>query len=315
MKLIPRLRQTLRQKRLARSTERAYVSWVKRYVRFHGMRHPDELGPAHITAFLNDLAVERGVAPSTQNQALCALVFLYRHVLGRPPGEFEGLERAERPQRLPVVLSVREVRALLEEVEPSFWLPASLLYGSGMRASELLNLRVQDIDIERRAILIRAPKEKRDRTAILPESLAEAVTDRLKQTARLHRYDRARDHGYVRLPCAFARKNPRASRALVWQFVFPSSRSSLDDSGRWGRRPLHKSTLRRAIARASTRLDPPRRIGCHTLRHSFATRLLERGTDIRTIQTLLGHRELATTMIYTHVAKRPLGIGSPLDEI
>lgn len=303
----------MKQKRYAAATQKSYVYWTKRYVRFHGMAHPKDLKAEDVTSFLNHLAVQEKVAASTQNQALCALVFLYRHVLGRAPELFEGLERAKRPKKLPVVLSQEQVRALFEHVPAQKLLAVKLMYGSGMRVSELLKLRIKDIDFDQRAIMLRDPKNGRDRVAILPDSLREPLKIQIEAVARIHRQDVRRGKGTVQLPDALELKYPKAATSLKWQFVFPASRLSQDEKGSVGRRHMHSSVLQRAISKASRKAGIQKKVGCHTLRHSFATHLLERGVDIRTIQTLLGHKRLQTTMIYTHVTRRPLGVLSPLE--
>lgn len=315
MKLIPQLRKVMRQKRYAATTEKSYVYWVKSYIRFHDMSHPDVLGAEHITAFLNNLAEAENVAASTQNQALCALVFFYKYVLKREPGELEGLHRANRPRKLPTVLSCEEVSLLFDEVDSKFLLHFQLLYGSGMRLSELLRLRIKDVDFNQRLILIRAPKERRDRKALLPDEVLMPLREQIEHVRHLHFQDMRADKGYVQLPFALARKYPNAASALAWQYVFPASRYVWNDERKLGRHHMHGSSLQRAIKKASARAGLRKSVGCHTLRHCFATHLLEQGVDIRTIQQLLGHRRVQTTMIYTHVANKPLGFTSPLSRL
>ena len=300
------------QKRYAETTIKSYAYWVRAYVLFHELKHPDELGPREITQFLNHLAEEEHVAASTQNQALCALVFFYRHVLEREPGEFEGLERASRAKKLPTVLSREEVRMLLEQVPERHALPIKLLYGSGMRLSEVTKLRVKDVDFKQNCILIRCPKEKKDRRAILPDVLTEDLRHAIATVKAMHEREVSRGRGHVRLPHALHKKYPGAATALAWQYVFPSSRDVCAESGKMGRSHLHGSVLQRVVNQAAKRANIQKPVGCHTLRHCFATHLLEQGVDIRTIQQLLGHKRLQTTMIYTHVMRKPLGLKSPL---
>lgn len=315
MKLIPKLRTTLRRKNYAPNTAKLYVYWVRQYIHFHDKRHPEELGPEHITAFLNHLAMIRSVAASTQNQALCALVFFYRHVLGKEPGEFEGLDRAKRDRRLPVVLSREEVTTLFEHIDAQYALHARLLYGAGMRVSELLGIRVKDIDFHQRSILLWDTKGNRDRVAILPDALRDPLREQVAEVRARHARDVKRGRGFVEMPTAIAAKFPNIELSHKWQFVFPASRDSIDAKGRAGRGALHPSTLQRSFARAAAASGIDKKVGPHTLRHSFATHMLEGGVDIRTIQTLLGHKRLQTTMLYTHVIKRPFGVKSPLDAL
>lgn len=312
MKLIPKLRLVMKQKRYAESTQKSYAYWVKKYVRFHQLKHPNLMGPEEVTVFLNHLVTDENVAASTQNQALCALVFFYRYVLGREPGEFEGLKRASRPRKLPVVLSVNEVKVLFEHMPTSFVLHAQLLYGAGMRLSELLNLRIKDVDFDQHALTIREGKNGKDRIAIFPDTLRSSMRLQIEATKQLHQREVSYGRGYVALPAALAKKYPNSAQEEKWQFVFPASRPSVNDKGQMGYHHLHPTTLQRAVSRAAKAAGIDKAVGCHTLRHCFATHLLEQGIDVRTIQTLLGHKRLQTTMIYTHVVNRPLGIQSPL---
>jgi integron integrase len=315
MTLFDAIRATIRRLHYSPRTEEAYLHWTRELIRFHGGRHPRVLGAAEATAFLNDLAVRRRVSASTQNQALCALVFLYRRVLDLDLPALEGLERARRPAHLPTVLSRRDVRALLEQLEPPFRLIAEILYGSGLRLLEGLSLRVKDIDLERRQILVRRGKGAHDRAALLPAQLRDSLCAQLERVARRHQDERNAGRGEVDLPHALRAKMPTAATSLAWQYVFPAAKPCTDPTtGRLVLFHLHESAMQRAVhdAARAARLD--RRATCHTLRHSFATHLLEAGTDIRTIQTLLGHKDIRTTMIYTHIVDRgPLGVVSPLD--
>lgn len=319
-KLLDRVRLALRSRRYSHRTEKSYVAWIRRFILFHGKRHPDEMGAPEVVSFLTSLATERSVAPSTQNQALAAVLFLYRVVLRR---ELEGLDaavRAHAPRRLPVVLSRDEVRALLQELRglhPTYGIVGTLLYGGGLRLLECLRLRVRDIDFERRQVMIRDGKGKKDRPAVLPRAVEPDLRRHLERVRRLHERDLAGGHGRVELPYALARKYPGASAEWSWQWVFPASRISWDPrSERLLRHPLHESAVQRAVTLAGRQAGIQKRVTCHVLRHSFATHLLEEGSDIRTVQELLGHRDLKTTMIYTHVLRQgPAGVRSPADRL
>lgn len=296
-------------------TEKAYVGWIRRYVRFHGARHPREMAEPEVTAFLTHLAVERNVSASTQNQALSAILFLYRKVLGLELDWLDGLVRARRPSRLPVVLTRDEVTRVLDHLTGTPRLMGSLLYGSGLRLLECARLRVKDVDLERREIRIRDGKGKRDRVTLLPESLEAPLRDYLVRVHRMHRRDLEMGWGSVELPTAIERKYPRAPWEWGWQWVFPATRPyHHPGTGRRRRHHLHESVLQRAVKQAVRDAGLSKPATCHTLRHSFATHLLEDGYDIRTIQELLGHRDVSTTMIYTHVLNRAgRGVRSPLD--
>jgi integron integrase len=315
MTLIEALQNTLRRLHYSPRTEEAYVHWTREFIRFHQRRHPRELGAPEITAFLNDLAVRRRTAASTQNQALCALVFLYRKVLELEVPALTGLERAHRPVHLPAVLSRREVVALLDHLEPPFRLIGELLYGAGLRLLEALSLRVKDIDFDRHQITVRRGKGERDRPALLPTRARDPLSAQLDRVARRHRAELAAGRGEVDLPHALRTKMPHAATSLAWQYVFPASRPCTDPAtGRLVLYHLHESAVQKAVQDAVRAARIDKRASCHTLRHSFATHLLEAGTDIRTIQTLLGHQDVRTTMIYTHIIDRgPLGVVSPLD--
>lgn len=315
--LMDEVRGALRSRHYAARTEQAYCLWIKRFIRFHDGCHPDEMGESEINEFLTHLAVEQGVSASTQTQALSALLFLYRTVLGREVGVLEGLVRARRSQRLPVVFSRGEVRAILSALEPDgdVWLMASLMYGTGMRLGECLALRVLDVDFERREITVRDGKGGKDRVTVLPETLTRPLQLQIERVRAVHARDRADGWGSVMLPAGLERKYPRAARELKWQWVFPQQRRWRDRrTGREGRHHAHASIVQRAFAEAVRRAEVEKHGGCHSLRHSFATHLLESGYDIRTIQELLGHKSVSTTMIYTHVLnKGGLGVRSPLD--
>lgn len=314
-KLLERVRGTCRRCGFSLRTEQAYTSWTKRYVRFHGTRHPRELGEADVRAFLTYLAVERNVAASTQNQALNALVFLYRRVLNLDLGAFEDFERAKRPRRLPTVLSREQVRKLLSQMHGPNRLVASLLYGAGLRLTEALRLRVKSLDFEQGRIVVRDGKGRKDRLTILPETLHCPLRRRLRKVRLLHEEALEEGYGTVWLPDALARKYTQAPREWIWQWLFPSPQRSTDPrSGARRRHHRSDSAVQRAVKKAARAARLPRRASPHTLRHSFATHLLEDGTDVRTLQKLLGHENLETTMIYTHVAGGA-GAKSPLDAL
>jgi integron integrase len=316
-RLLDRVRDALRLRHRSPRTVEAYVRWVRRYVLYHGKRHPSELGADAIREFLTHLAVERRVSASTQNQALGALVFLYREVLAREVGDVSGAVRAHAPRRLPEVLTRDEVRAVLARLAGVEWLVAALLYGAGLRLLEALTLRVKDVDFDRRELRLRRAKGDKDRLAPLPESVRAPLREHLVQARELHARDRAAGFGAVALPGALAAKYPSAPREWAWQWVFPATRRYLDPIARTQRRHhLHETVIQRAVKRAVARAGIAKAASCHTLRHSFATHLLESGTDIRTLQELLGHRSVQTTMIYTHVLNHGgRGVRSPLDSL
>ena len=310
-KLLTRVRSALRLRHYSRRTEQAYVRWIHHYIRFHAMRHPAELGSAEVSAFLTDLAVERRVSASTQNQALAALLFLYGEVLGTKVAWIADLVRAKQPRRMPVVLTRDEVRAVLGRMRGVPQLVARLLYGTGMRLLETLTLRVKDIDFGLNEIAVRGGKGEKDRVTVLPASLTTALRLHLEAVQRLHDRALARGAGVVELPGALAAKYPSAGREWGWQWAFPARRGegSL-------RQHLHPTVIQRAFRQAVGASGIAKPAHCHTLRHSFATHLLESGYDIRTVQELLGHRDLRTTMIYTHVLNRGgLGVRSPADTL
>jgi integron integrase len=316
-KLLDQLSEQLHARHYSPRTEKAYRLWSERFIRFHDLRHPAEMGEAEINEFLTHLAVEQQVSASTQNQALCGLLFLYRHVLGREIGDLGGVIRARTSTHLPVVLSRQEVRALLGELDDDMWLMASLLYGSGLRLSECLHLRVQDLDLARGEITVRDGKGGKDRVTMLPQTLKTPLLEQLRRVRQIHERDLADGLGCVPLPKALDRKYPCASKDWRWQWLFPQQRRWRNPrNGEQGRHHIHGTILQRAVTAAARHADIPKRAGCHTLRHSFATHLLESGYDIRTIQELLGHRSLNTTMIYTHVLnKGGRGVRSPMDGI
>ena len=315
MKLTARLRRTLRARHYSPCTERAYVRWVLRFVRYHSLRDPAEMAEPEVSRFLAHLATEARVSAATQSQALGALLFLYRHVLGRRLAQVGGLERAKRPVRLPVVLTPGEVRAVLSKLRGDAWLVAALLYGSGLRLMEALTLRVKDVDLERLELRLRRAKGAKDRVTVLPGSLRGALRAHLAEVRLLHEADLAAGGGRAELPGAMERKAPRAARERAWQWVFPARRTWLDPVlGERRRHHLHPTVIQRAFTEAVRSSGIAKRATCHTLRHSFATHLLEGGYDIRTVQELLGHSDVRTTMVYTHVLNRGgLGVRSPAD--
>ncbi len=314
-KLLDQVRTTIRRKHYSIRTEDAYVDWIKRYIFFHNKRHPSEMGAPEMEQFLNHLAVEKNVAASTQNQALSALVFLYREVLKQDFEWMENLERAKKPEHLPVVMTETEVRHVLAHLDGRHWLMASLLYGSGLRLMECVRLRVKDVDFEYRQITVRDGKGAKDRVTMLPESSLEVLKHHLEKIRALHEQELAAGHGDVYLPFALERKYKSANKQWGWQYVFPAASLSRDPrSGKVRRHHIDEKSLQRAVKRAVTlaRINKP--ATCHTFRHSFATHLLKNGHDIRTVQELLGHKDVSTTMIYTHVLnKGGRGVRSPLD--
>ncbi len=302
---LQQVRDAIRLRHYSIRTERAYLGWIRRFILFHDRRHPREMGAAEVVRFLTHLAVEGRVSPSTQNQALNALVFLYRVVLDRPLEELNGVVRARKRQKLPVVLSRDEVRALLREVDGPYWLPACLLYGSGLRLMECVRLRVMHLDFEHRAIRVIDGKGARDRVVVLPDELILPLQRHLQSTRNLHAKDLADGFGEVYLPYALARKYPNAATSWGWQYVFPARNRSVDPrSGVVRRHHLDEKGLQRAVKKALRKAGIDKPASCHSLRHSFATHLLERGMDIRTVQEQLGHKDLRTTQIYTHVLQR-----------
>jgi integron integrase len=314
-RLLDRVRIALRTRRYSVRTEKAYVGWIRRFILFHGKRHPDTLGETEIGAFLSGLASESKVSASTQNQALAALLFLYQEVLGRKLEWLGDLVHAKRPANVPIVLSRDEARALLSRLEGPAWLVSGLLYGGGLRLLEALQLRVKDIDLERRELVVRRGKGQKDRRTVLPGVLVEPLRTQLARVKVQHDEDLGRGLGAVALPDAIARKYPSAPRDWLWQWVFPATRTYADaETGEILRHHLHESVIQRAVRTAAAAAGIMKPATPHTLRHSFATHLLESGYDIRTIQELLGHKDVSTTMIYTHVLNRGAGgVRSPLD--
>ena len=314
-KLLELFREAMRVRHYSKRTEDTYCAWVKRYVHFHNMRHPKEMGEPEINAFLTHLAVAGKVSASTQNQALSALLFLYRNVIGKEVGDLGHVIRARKPIHLPVVLTREEVKALLDQLSGDKWLMASLMYGSGLRLMECLRLRVQDIDFSRNEIMVRDGKGAKDRITMLPESLKKPLGDHLKNVKSMHDKDLADGWGRVLLPGALDRKYPNAPSEWRWQWVFPQENRWVNTkTGEESRHHIDESLIQKAVKMSAFHAQLIKRATCHTFRHSFATHLLEAGYDIRTIQELMGHKDVSTTMIYTHVLnKGGHGVKSPVD--
>jgi integron integrase len=314
-RLMDQLRECLRVRHYSLRTEDAYVDWARRFILFHGKRHPREMGAAEVQAFLSHLAVERHVSPSTQNQAKAALLFLYRNLLEVDLPWLSEVVQAKRPPRLPVVLTPGEVRALFDQMEGGMALLAQVLYGTGMRLMEGLRLRVKDVEFERHEIVVRDGKGGKDRVTMLPDRLVDPLRAHLGRVRALHARDLDEGFGEVGLPDALGLKSPQAARAWGWQWVFPSAQRSADPrSGLVRRHHLHAESVQKAVRLAARTAELVKPVTPHVLRHSFATHLLAAGHDIRTVQELLGHKDVATTMIYTHVLNRGgRGVASPLD--
>jgi integron integrase len=314
-KLLTQVREVLRMKHYSLRTEKAYVDWIRRYIFFHNKRHPAEMSEPEIRAFISDLASNRQVSASTQTVALSALLFLYREVLKQDLPYIEGIERAKRPERLPVVFTQTEVKAVLARLEGVNHLVAALLYGSGLRLMDALRLRVKDIDFERNEIVIREGKGEKDRVTMLPAAIAQPLREHLSRVAIQHQDDLRNGYGEVYLPYALDKKYPNAATEWKWKYVFPAPSISQDPrSGKRRRHHLSDDAVQKAVKDAIKRSGITKHGSCHTFRHSFATHLLESGYDIRTVQELLGHKDVRTTMIYTHVLNRGgRGVRSPLD--
>jgi integron integrase len=316
IKLEVRLKEAIRQRHYSLKTEEAYVMWYRRFVRFHGLRHPDSMGDDEITEFLKHLSVDREVAVSTHRQALNALVFLFKQVLGREIGDLK-LWRPHRPKRVPVVLTVDEVRKILEAMNGVVALMARLLYGCGLRVAECMQLRIKDVDVEGGMLTVRGGKGDKDRLLELPERLRPALREQVAYAKSLWEADRQRDAPAVETPRAFAVKSPGAGKLWVWFWLFPGNHDSTCPRSRVVRRHhLHETRVGRALSLAAKRIGVPKRVTAHILRHSYATHLLQKGVDIRSIQERLGHSSVSTTEIYTHVLKAMQGaVRSPLDEL
>ena len=314
-RLYDRIVEVLRVRHYSRRTEEAYLHWMRRYIEFHQHRHPRQLAEVDVNRFLTHLAVEDHVAASTQNQALSALLFLYEHVLEQPLDRIEGVVRARRPKRLPVVLTVDEVSRVMAHFSGEKWLIAMLLYGGGLRLLEALRLRVKDLDFERGEITVREGKGDKDRVTMLPQAVNRPLQDHLRRVQAVHQQDLAEGYGRVELPHALARKYPKANREWGWQFVFPQERRWRNpNTGDQGRHHIDESLVQRAVTLAVRGAGLTKRVTSHTFRHSFATHLLADGYDIRTVQELLGHNDVRTIMVYTHVLNRGgRGVRSPAD--
>jgi integron integrase len=315
-KLLDRVRWHLRVKRYSIRTEKTYVDWIRRYILFHKKRHPAEMGEKEIAAFLSHLAIDGRVAASTQNQAFSALLFLYQQVLERKLEFIAGVERVRRPPKLPVVFTRDEARLVIAQLEGDYRLMVELLYGAGLRLMELLRLRIKDIDFGYNQVIVRASKGMRERRSILPGTVKQPLQLHLSRVRAIHQSDVVRGCGAVHLPFALSRKYPGASKDWRWQYLFPALKLSVDPRSRELRRHhFAEKNLQNAVKNAIRRAGLSKAASCHTFRHSFATHLLEQGTDIRAVQELLGHKDISTTMVYTHVLNKPgLGIRSPVDD-
>jgi integron integrase len=314
-RLLEQVRTRMRVLHYSYRTEAQYVQWIRRFILFHDKRHPARMGAPEVESFLTHLAVERRVAAPTQNQAKAAILFLYKQVLGQELDWLDGVTTAKASAHLPVVLTLEEVRAVLSRLTGTNWLIASLLYGAGLRLMEAVRLRVKDVEFSRREVLVRDGKGGKDRVTMLPDRLADPLRDHLARVKRVHDADLAAGYGEVYLPFALERKYPRAGREWGWQYVFPAQRLSLDPrANRVRRHHVDEKGVQRAMKAAVRDAGVVKPASPHTLRHSFATHLLQSGHDIRTVQELLGHRDVATTMVYTHVLNRGgRGVLSPMD--
>jgi integron integrase len=314
-RLLDQVREAIRLRHYSYRTEQQYVGWIRRYILFHGKRHPSDLGGDHVEAFLSDLALSRHVASATQAQALSALLFLYRHVLNVELPWLDSMVRAKRPKRLPVVLTRAECLAVLSHIEGLCALPAKLLYGSGLRVLEALRLRIKDVDLPRRVLTVRDGKGAKDRITLLPEALIPELRLHLRRVREQHAQAMARGYGGVDLPHALEQKYPRAPFEVAWQYVFPAASPSRDPrSGAWRRHHLSLKMMQRRVKEAVRIAGIEKPASCHTFRHCFATHLIESGADIRTVQELMGHASVKTTQIYTHVLNRGgIAARSPLD--
>ena len=314
-KLLEQVRDAIRARHYSLRTEEAYVRWVKRFILFHDKRHPRDMGLQEVQQFLTHLAVEGHVAASTQSQALSALLFLYQQVLKQDIGWIEEVVRAKQPQRMPVVLTPDEVAAVLRQLGGTPWIMATLLYGAGLRLMECVRLRVKDVDFAYHQIVVRDGKGQKDRVTMLPQQVKDPLQQHLQAVKQLHEADLQAGAGHVYLPYALERKYPNAQREWIWQYVFPATKLSQDPrTGLIRRHHAHRLVLQRAVQAAVRQAKLPKPASCHAFRHSFATHLLEAGYDIRTVQDLLGHKDVSTTMIYTHVLNRGgRGVKSPAD--
>ena len=316
-RLLDQVRDAIRTRHYSRATERAYIGWIRRFILFNDKKHPDLLGAAEVSRYLSTLATRYRVSASTQNQALSALLFLYKNVLGRELEWLDGVVRAKVPVRLPVVLTRDEVITVLDQLDGAPRLMATLLYGAGLRLIECCRLRIKDVDFAANQIVVRSGKGDKDRVTLLPAAVKKDLLAHLSEVRAQHADDLADGAGWVELPFALDRKYPNAGRELIWQWVFPATRTYWHrGTGQRRRHHLHESVLQREVRQAVVRCGITKPATCHTFRHSFATHLLEDGYDIRTVQELLGHRDVSTTMIYTHVLGRgPGGVKSPADRL
>ncbi len=314
-KLLNQLTDVIRARHYSIRTEQAYVRWVKNFILFHNKKHPADMGEKEISEYLTFLAVKSHVAASTQNQALSAILFLYKHILKREMSWLDDVIKAKKPKKLPLVFTKEEAKKVLLQLEGAKWIMANLLYGSGLRLMECIRLRTKDIDINYKQITVRDGKGQNDRVTMLPQRLIEPLQRHLEKVEDLHNKDKSEGFSEVYLPYALARKYPNAAREFCWQYVFPASKLSVDPrSGKTRRHHVDESVLQNAVKQAIRASGINKPGSCHTLRHSFATHLLENGYDIRTVQELLGHKDVRTTMIYTHVLNRgPLSVRSPID--
>lgn len=316
-RLLDQVINSLRLRHYSLRTQESYSQWIKRFILFHKKRHPNEMGKVEVEAYLTHLAVKRNVSASTQNQALSAILYLYKHVLEQDIEWIENVVRAKRPKFLPTVLSKSEVKCLLDEMNGTYQLIAQLLYGAGLRLMEVMRLRIQDINFEYNQIIIRSGKGNKDRVSILPNNVVDKLKLHILKAKELHIKDLQDGFGEVYLPYALNRKYPNAGRESRWQYIFPSSKRSIDpESGKTRRHHLYERNLTRAVKKAANSINLDRKVSSHTFRHCFATHLLESGSDIRTVQELLGHKDVKTTQIYTHVMKKGSSwVKSPLDMI
>jgi integron integrase len=317
VRLLDQVRQTIRALHYSRSTEDAYCYWIRFYIRFHGCHHPAELTAEHVSQFLTFLAVHRNVAAATQNQAFNAIAFLYNRVLRKPLEHIDNVIRAKRSRRIPVVFTHSEVQLLFRNLKQPYLLMAGLMYGSGLRVMEMLRLRLKEIDFEHKAVLVRSGKGNKDRVTILPDNLVENIQYAMDRVAAIHRQDLAEGYGEVQMPYALARKYPNDAKSLHWQFLFAAAHRATDPvSKKEMRHHIYETSIQRAVKSAMHRSGIHKRASCHTFRHSFATHLLEAGYDIRTVQELMGHKDVKTTQIYTHVLKRGgNAVRSPMLEV
>ncbi|MCH8954708.1 integron integrase [candidate division KSB1 bacterium] len=314
-KLLEVVRDSLRTQNYSYRTEKTYINWIRKYILFHKKRHPKEMGEREINQFLTYLAVNQKVAASTQNQALSALLFLYKRILRKEIGWIGNIQRARKPKKIPVVFTREEVKKVMLHLHGKCWLMGALMYGSGLRLMECLRLRVKDLDFACRQITVRSGKGQKDRLTMMPESVISPLKTHLQRVKSLHEKDLAEGFGSVRLPGALRRKYPNADKEWRWQYVCPASTRYFDPEDKEHRRHhFHESAVQRAMKDAIEKACITKTGSCHTLRHSFATHLLENGHDIRTVQELLGHQDVRTTMIYTHVLNRGgMGVKSPMD--